>query len=202
MQLNSEATQAEEDVLGNAIKEGCEVSFNKIYDKYKPRMIGMAMKYIDDRVLADDIVSMIFLKVWEKSHQWDDTRGHFVAWIYVLAKHTIIDVLRIDKSDIEVPFIMADEKALTAVEIGELVSSETPEHSIGDVMFTEIVEKLLSNVSNNKYKQSWSLFHLHGYSIGQIADKLQITDTAVKLRSHRCSLEMRRIITLNPDYYM
>ena len=202
MGLNSEATQAEEDSLGNAIKEGCEESFNKIYDKYKNRMIGMVMNRVEDRVLTDDIVSMIFLKVWEKRHQWDNAKGHFMAWVYVLAGHTIIDVLRRDKSGIEVPFITSGDDKLNANEISELVSNETPEHSIGDVIFSEVVEKLLSNIPNEVIKQCWMLFHLHGYTINQIAENLQITDTAVKLRSHRCSLEMRKMITSNPDYYL
>ena len=201
MAFNSESTQMEEDMLGNKIKKGCEKSFNKIYDKYKNRLLGMAINRLHDRTLAEDVVSIIFMKVWERCHQWDDTKGHFISWVYTIANHQIISVYRSDKSAIEVS-LSIDNEGLKDSEIAELVSQDTPEIYIDDVIFTEVVEVLLSNIPNESIKQCWRMFHVQGYSINQIADELQITETTVKLRSWRCASQMRNMIRRNPDYYM
>ncbi len=63
--------------------------------------------------IVEDLVSDIFVKAWEKLHQYKVQKGvPFGAWLFRIARHTVIDAYRTQRSFEEVPEDLADPDRL------------------------------------------------------------------------------------------
>lgn len=48
---------------------------------------------------AKDLLQETFIKVWDKSHQYDPEKGKFFTWVYRIARNTVLNSLR-SKNDL------------------------------------------------------------------------------------------------------
>jgi len=97
-------------ILVKQAKLGDREAFGKLYQFY----IDKIYRYVFFRVnqekpLAEDITADIFIKAWEKIEQF--TTGSFQAWLYKIARNTVIDFYRQDKKHIVLEEAIVDEKA-------------------------------------------------------------------------------------------
>ncbi|HET9486740.1 MAG TPA: sigma factor, partial [Chryseosolibacter sp.] len=46
------------------LAEGDEYAFARIFDRYRGRVFGVALKFLKSHVLAEEVVQEVFLKVW------------------------------------------------------------------------------------------------------------------------------------------
>lgn len=65
-------------------------AFQQIFDKYKDRIYKVAMSYVKDKHLAEEIIQDVFTKVWTHRHSLLELRS-FEAWLYTVGKNRIFD---------------------------------------------------------------------------------------------------------------
>jgi RNA polymerase sigma-70 factor, ECF subfamily len=85
-------------------------TFTAVYNEYKHRIYSYILYRVDrDQDLAEDIVSDIFLKAYEKFDTYDQSYA-ISTWLYTIARNTLIDNYRRRKETIDIEFIsLADE---------------------------------------------------------------------------------------------
>lgn len=72
--------------------------FLLLYDEYITPIYRFVYFRVPSVQIAEDLVSRIFLKAFEKRHTFRSTdKGTAKAWIYTIARHTIIDWQRTRK---------------------------------------------------------------------------------------------------------
>ena len=201
-----ECDSDEENKLGFGIQNGCEKSFNKLYDTKKYLVFSMAKRRLKDHQISEDVTSIIFFKVWQKAKLWDPAYGNFGAWMNVIAKHSIIDAYRrIEKVTDNEILLLDDNEIDDIVEIEKLttknLSIDTPDKHLDSVIFRDVIDNLLPKIANKNQRDCWLMFHIQGLSHTEIAEKTNLNLKNVKILSHRCSVEMRKIIRRHPDYY-
>lgn len=74
-------------------------SFGELYDKYIKRIYDFVYFKTHHRETAEDIVSRVFIKVFENIKFVDTHGGSFKAWIYTIARNQVIDHYRTQKKD-------------------------------------------------------------------------------------------------------
>ncbi len=47
------------------LSQGDEAVFKSIFDDFYPRLVGLAMKYVHDLMVSEDLASEVFNKIWE-----------------------------------------------------------------------------------------------------------------------------------------
>ena len=57
--------------------------FEELYHLHKEMVFHLALGYLKNRVEAEDVVQQVFLKVFQKSHQFEE-RALIKTWIYKL----------------------------------------------------------------------------------------------------------------------
>lgn len=65
-----------------------------LYDRYAPSALGLALKMLGDRNLAEEMVQEAFWRVWRRSSTFVAGRGEFGAWLFGIVHNLAIDELR------------------------------------------------------------------------------------------------------------
>jgi len=64
-----------------------------VYERYGRAVHTVAMSFVHDRQLADDVVQATFLNAWKASSTFDPSR-RLAPWLYSIARRQAIDVSR------------------------------------------------------------------------------------------------------------
>ncbi len=72
-------------------------SFSALYQAYIKRIYSYVFFRINNQHDAEDVVSAIFVKVFQNLNRYDKLQGSFSAWIFAITRNAIIDFLRKDR---------------------------------------------------------------------------------------------------------
>jgi len=78
-----------DEALAGRVAGGDVGAFAALYDRYAARVYAWAAHLLGVAE-ADDVVQEVFLRLWDRAHQFDPARGRFVAWFGAVARHEII----------------------------------------------------------------------------------------------------------------
>src|SRR5919107_309207 len=81
------------DVL-RAIAGGDEQALSALYDRYRLILFGLILRILHSRQEAEDVLQEVFLQVWRRASDFDETRGRPFTWLVTLARSRGIDRLR------------------------------------------------------------------------------------------------------------
>lgn len=94
---------------------------NSLYPEYHKKILG----YIYNRVLntdtAEDLCSLVFLKIYEKLDTFDETKASLSTWIFTVMRNTLFDYYRAHRVSEEIPEDLSDGKDLEE----EVINRET-----------------------------------------------------------------------------
>jgi RNA polymerase sigma factor (sigma-70 family) len=86
-------TFSAEDALLSCAR-GDKAALRRIYEQEAPRMLGVAMRFVKRRALAEEIVHDCFLRIWNAAGAFDPARGSGRAWMYAILRNHALNVLR------------------------------------------------------------------------------------------------------------
>lgn len=90
-------TGQRDEALMALVVSGDTAAFEELYDRYAPAVLGMLVKTLQDRPLAEEVLQEAFWRAWEKAETFNEERGSFRTWIYSIAKRQAIDTIRRQK---------------------------------------------------------------------------------------------------------
>jgi RNA polymerase sigma-70 factor, ECF subfamily len=64
-------------------------AFLALYDRYAVRVGRYVTAHIANPSDAEDVVSLVFMRVLERIHQYRPERGSFAAWLFGIARNTV-----------------------------------------------------------------------------------------------------------------
>jgi len=77
-----------------AIAQGDEHSLASLYDRYHRLAFSLALRVVNDRGRAEDVVQDAFLSVWRKAGSYSVGRGSVKTWLTSIVRNRAIDVVR------------------------------------------------------------------------------------------------------------
>lgn len=110
-----------EKILVKKLKEKNESAFDAIYEKYYKLIYYIIFKTINDKEVTKELVSDVFLKMYQKIEQHDVTKS-FKYWLITIAKNTAKQYLR-DNNEKVVDSEFIDEIEDTGDNFSRLLSS-------------------------------------------------------------------------------
>ncbi len=94
-------------------RSGNGEAFSQLYEAYFDRVYRFIFFRIADEQVAEDLTSHVFMKAWENLHRYHP-RGPFLAWLYAIARNTVIDNYRTRKQVVSLeeasPIAAKDDK--------------------------------------------------------------------------------------------
>ena len=105
------------------IVRGENWALSEIYDRYTRLVFSLALKILNDRASAEEIVQQVFTKVWHSARDYRADRGKFLTWVMSISRHQCIDELRRRRARPVTP--LGDEEWLD-----ELASDDDPGQAV------------------------------------------------------------------------
>ena len=118
--------------LIQAAKAGDQKALNKLISKYQSPLRFYVMRALPDKNEddIDDVVSMIFVKVWKNIQKFDESFA-FSTWLYNIAKNTCIDFMRkkkVDTTSLSQKFKDGDDEVAEPIVVKD--KDDTPEQAL------------------------------------------------------------------------
>jgi len=93
--------EVENDII-KACQSGDLSQFSQLYDTYARKIYDFIYYRVQHRPSAEDLTSQTFFKALENIGKYRDNSGNFSAWLYKIARNTVIDYYRTKKNEADV----------------------------------------------------------------------------------------------------
>ena len=98
-----------------ACARGEQQALQRIYLQDGKRLLGVALRIVRDRQLAEDVVHDAFVKIWKKADSFNAASGAGRGWIHSIVRHQALNVIRDRERE-----TAADEETLEAMDAAQL----------------------------------------------------------------------------------
>lgn len=160
-------------------------AFGKLYDHFFPQVYRYSAFRLPSE-LAEDTVADIFVKAWEKIHQYKVHKNiPFAAWLFRIARHSVIDVYRTQRGFEEVSESLEDQDIFNRAE-----------HSLMRKDLLRIVREAIDKLPR-RYREVLVLTFIGELSHTEAARVLRLTEGAVRILKLRALRKLEGL--LPPD---
>ncbi len=153
-------------------QKGDEKAQEYIYNKYSPVLFGICLRYMKNKMRADDVMQDAFVTIFTKITQFK-SKGSFEGWIKRITVNTALMQLRKDKKEIVSEFIenveqakSEDEKVLNLKDVKSVIEN-------ANFSQTEIFE-VLSELPEG-FRTVFNLYVIDELKHKEIAKELNIS---------------------------
>lgn len=77
-----------------AMQRGERDAVAQLYDRYAALMMGVAMRFLDNRRDAEDLLHDVFLEAWQHAGSYNPKRGNVRQWLLLRLRSRAIDRYR------------------------------------------------------------------------------------------------------------
>jgi RNA polymerase sigma-70 factor (ECF subfamily) len=161
-----------------------------LYDTYSRKMLGICMRYVNDREVARDLLQDGFVKVFTSLHSFEGT-GSLEAWMRTIFVNEALGYLR--RTDV----LHRCEDIAAADNIQDDSESAISKMSVEELM--AIIGKLPAG-----FRTVFNMYTVEGYSHKEIAGALDITESTSRsqyVRARKWLQEQIKNAGYCPDYY-
>jgi len=170
--------------LVEACKENDARAQMQLYDLYCKAMCTIAVRYVKDSFVAEDIMQDSFIKAFQNMHSFKGEVS-FGAWIKRIVINNSLDWLKKKKLEL----VSINEEVYEKVE-------ETEDWSIADSLPADFIANAIKSLKE-KYSVVLSLYLLEGYDHQEIAQVLGITEVTSRTNLMRGKKQLQELLKEN-----
>ncbi len=146
----------------------------ELYRRFYPKVQGYIRARVQNQQDAEDLCSTVFMKVYAQLDSYDESRASLSTWIYAITRNTVTDFLRLQRP---------------AAELDETVPA--PEADPELEALADALEALPA-----RERDLVILHYYHGLSLKEVAGKMGLGYSTVKLYHSQCLRRLERLLTV------
>ena len=147
--------------LARRIRAGETAALGELYDRYASIALGTALRVVNDREEAEDVVHDAFVAVWRKIDRFDPDRGALRAWLMTVVRNRAIDRIRARRPGMDLED--ADERSLLRTGPNPTWEAALRRASATDVRFAMAALP-------DEQRRAVELAYFEGYTYREVAD--------------------------------
>ena len=173
--------------LVNAVKDRDRNAFAGLYDSTVYRVFSLALRITQQRELAEEVVSDVYLQAWQQAHTYAPERGKVIAWLCVLCRSRALDALR--------RYNTATRQATVALDAApEQRDPRQPPDFLSAVEEGSALHAALRKLSEPQ-RQLVALAYFRGYTHAELAQFTQMPIGTVKTHLRRAMLKLKELMS-------
>lgn len=176
-------TEQEDRALIAAIAGRQQQALERLYDRYQTLVYHLALRILNSRESAEEVVYDVFWQVWREAARYDVQRGSVGAWLAILARSRAIDALRARQGRRTV------EEDLS-VQLAHTSPGDDPEEITSVEQRAVLVRRALDNLPTDQ-RVALELSFFAGLTHSEIAERLAEPLGTVKTRIRTAMLRLR-----------
>jgi len=174
----------EESALIGRVRDGDERALEALHARYAGPLYSLAYQVTRSDRSAQDVVQEVFLAVWKDAGRFDPARGALSSWLFALARHKAIDLIRRE----------ANVRKRTADVDLEL--EEAPDDVDEEVWIRVRRDRVAAAIATlpDAQRTALELAFFGGLTHVEVAERLDIPLGTAKTRIRTALLRLREII--------
>lgn len=158
-------------------------AFETLYRSAAPRLHGVALHFMGNKALAEDVLQESFVRIWNNASRYQAQVSAPMAWMINITRHQAIDQLRKHRDR---RLTDQEEQALAdnAPSTQESFSSDRETHALNRSLET----------LDDKQRQSISAAYFQGLNCRELAEHLTASPGSVKSSVRRGMERLRRCL--------
>ena len=192
--MKSLINNEEGDVDLDALLAGDKAAFEKVVLKESPRLYRMIMRIVQDEEEARSVMQETFLQAYKRLSTFR-RESKFSTWLYAiglnLARASLRKLKRFDTLDEET--IQRMQPTFSNGMFAESYESWNPQKIAEKAERKDIVHKAISQLPDD-YRATVTLPDIEELSTTEVAEILDISEGAVRVRLHRARNALRKIL--------
>jgi RNA polymerase sigma factor (sigma-70 family) len=172
-----------EEELISLLKEGDQNAFSYLYDNYSKALFGIIYTIVGNTEEAEDILQIVFLKIWSSFSMYDKDKGRLYTWMLNITRNSAIDYVRSKQNK-------TNSKNLTS---DNIVNEIDKEHS-STANYDYIGLKNVLEELKEDHKVIIDMAYYKGYTQDEIAKELKLPLGTVKTKVRQAIIKLREVI--------
>ena len=170
------------------IAAGDEIAFQQLFNDYADRVYGVAFAYTKCRILSEEIVQEVFLKMWMKRNTLPAI-SNVADYIFIIARNRILNMLRRNKM----------EKAyLQQLSSHNNENILTPEHQYNYKESKQLIENAVLALPPRQ-RLIYQLNQVQGLGLTEVADHLGLSRNTTRNHLARAMQSIRTYVQEHVD---
>jgi len=158
-------------------------NFGPIYNKYYKQIFGYIYQRMEDKDVAFDVTSQVFLKALTNLHKYEFKGVPFASWLYRIAHSEVMQVFRDKKSSRTVNADVADIKHLC---------EEIQESYYED--FMPALGRIIKDLPEDEL-QLIEMRFFEKRPFKEIAEIMMMTENNAKVKLYRILERLKKVLT-------
>ena len=80
---------------------GDRTAFSRLYDRTSAKLLGVALRVLNDRASAEDAMQDAYMKIWRHAARYSANGMSPMSWMITIARNTAIDRLRQTRATVD-----------------------------------------------------------------------------------------------------
>lgn len=169
-----------EQQLIDGCKRGERGAQKELYEMYSRKMMGVCLRYVNERETARDLLQDGFVKVFTSMDSYSGA-GSFEGWMRKIFVNCALEYLR--RSDVL-------REATDLDNTGELIQPDSS--AISDLSAAELMQLIQELPAG--FRTIFNMFAIEGYSHKEISEMLNITESTSRSQFTRAKQMLQRKI--------
>ncbi len=184
------AVRSEEEALMVRIQRGDQAALGVLVERYASAVLGIGRRVLRDSGEAQDLVQDVFMLVYQKSHTYNSSRGSVRAWLLQTAYHRAFD--RREYLQHRGFYNVCDLDDLAGMMQGPTNIEYEAVLRQSSSALRHAFEEL-----NEGQRQTLTLFFFEGYTLREIAERLQQPLANVRHHYYRGLKKLKESVGVN-----
>ena len=170
------------EVIHHYLETQASRCFNLLYHRYSGKIYSKCISILKDEALAEDAMQEIFSKIFLNLSRFAE-KSKFSTWVYSITYNYCIDYLRRKKKQVD---LFADDMER---------APDVPDEEVADKLLLEMEIRQLKKVLENIPADDRAVLlmkYQDEMSIKEIADILDKTESAIKMKIKRAKAKAQR----------
>ena len=169
---NDDLREASDAALVVAIGRWREDALAEVYRRHGGAALALARRLLNDRLLAEEVLQEVFLRLWNTPERFDPDRGSLRAYLLAQTHGRSVDLLRSETSRRR----REEREARESTGFGDDIERE-----VIDLSVSEKVKEVVANLPHDE-RRAIELAYFGGHTYRQVAVMLETPEGTVKSR--------------------